>query len=164
MDVKNFNKQKKSKSDKTGESLELTSEHLRELEKSGILAIYLFGSRARGKSDASSDFDLGVVFSDPFARKNDTLEIYNRLYKIFTEALPEEYLKRRFRKGKHEFDVVFLQFAFISFQYKALKEDEVIYEKDRRQRLDYEEYVMKRYCDLAFLRKRYQRSVLNRIK
>lgn len=144
--------------------LELKSKHLRELEEAGISTVYLFGSRAKGESDASSDFDLGVVFVDPSEHKNNTLEVYDRLYKIFTEALPKEYLERRFNKGKHEFDVVFLQFAFISFQYRALKEGKVIYERDRRQRLDYEEYVMKRYCDLAFLRERYQRSVLNKIK
>jgi|SRR6056297_2098804 len=133
-------------------------------KKYGILAVYLFGSKAKGESDAGSDYDIGVIFVDSKKYQDGTLEVYSELYKEFVNILPEDYLRGRFRAGKHEFDLVFLQFSYISFQYKALKEAEVIYESDRKQRLDYEEYVMKRYCDLAPLRQRYQKAVLERIK
>lgn len=132
-------------------------------EKYGILAVYLFGSRGRGESDMSSDYDIGVVFVDPKKYRDSTLEVYSDLYKELVEVLPEDYLKSRFRARKHEFDLVFLQFSYISFQYKAIKEGDVIYESDRKQRLDYEEYLMKRYCDLAPLREKYKKAVLDRI-
>lgn len=133
------------------------------MRKYDILAVYLFGSRSRGESDAASDYDLGVVFIDPDKYRDGTLEVYSELYKKFVDILPQNYLKGRFRSGEHEFDLVFLQFSYISFQYKAIKEGEAIYESDRKQRLDYEEYLMKRYCDLAPLRERYKKGVLDRI-
>lgn len=134
------------------------------LKKYDILALYLFGSQARGESDKNSDYDLGVVFVDPEIYRDNTLEVYSELYKELVDFLPKDYLRKRFQSGRHEFDLVFLQFSAISFQYKAIKEGKVIYESDRKQRLDYEEYVMKRYCDLAPLRQRYQEAVLDRIK
>ena len=135
----------------------------KKLEKLGINVIYLFGSQAQNNTSPLSDFDFGIVLEKPEKYKDNTLEIYSELYDIFTEILPKEYLRRRFRMREHEFDIVFLQFAPISLQFEAIKNGKILYERDREKRLNYEEYVMKRHADLEYFYNLRHEAILERI-
>jgi len=134
-----------------------------QLKEMDILAVYLFGSYAQGKYVYSlSDVDIGVVLENPEKHKKDTLDLYSKLYDIFVEVLPKEYLRRRFELKEHEFDIVFLQFAPISLQFEAIKNGKVLYEENKEKRLDYEEYIMKRRCDLEYFYNLFDKSLLER--
>jgi len=128
-----------------------------------ILAIYLFGSQAISKAHPLSDVDIGVVFKEPEKYKDKTLQPYLELYQIVTEVLPKDYLRHRFKMKGHEFDLVFLQFAPIHVQFNAIRDARILYESNREKRLDYEEYILKRYCDLKYIYDLHYKSVLERI-
>jgi len=46
--------------------------HINQFNKMNILAIYLFGSQAIGKTHPLSDVDIGVVFKEPEKYKDNT--------------------------------------------------------------------------------------------
>jgi hypothetical protein len=110
-----------------------------------------------------SDVDLGVVFEEPEKYKDDTLKPYLEMYDIFTEVLPKDYLRQRFKLREHEFDLAFLQFTPIHLQFNAVRNSRVLYESDTEKRLDYEEYIIKRHCDLKYFRDLHFKYVMERI-
>ena len=101
----------------------------------GILAIYLFGSKARGRVVHSGDVDIGIVLNDPPA-DGDSRALYHALYLLFTEIYPGSKL-----------DIVFLQVVPLSLQYSAINEGKVLFKEDPKLTADYEEKVMKLYLD-----------------
>ncbi|MDP2364094.1 MAG: nucleotidyltransferase domain-containing protein [Ignavibacteria bacterium] len=143
--------------------IKFSQKQLIQLKKMDILVVYLFGSRAQGFVNPLSDFDIGIIFENPENYKDKTLEVYSILYNVFGDVLPKAYLKQRFKMRVHEFDIVFLQFAPISFQFEAISQGKVLYEKDREKRLDYEEYVMKSSCDLKYFHDIREQAILERI-
>jgi predicted nucleotidyltransferase len=143
--------------------MKFSKKQLNQFKKMGIETIYLFGSRVQGYIHPLSDFDFGIVFSNPEKCKEKKLDIYSKLYEIFTEILPKKYLRQRFKLGEHEFDIVFLQFAPISLQFSAIKEGKVLYESNKEKRFQYEEYVMKRNADLEYFYNLSFKALLERI-
>lgn len=144
--------------------IKLSKKQIARLKKMDVLAVYLFGSYAQERYIHSlSDVDIGIVLEKPEKHKDNTLDIYSRLYDIFEEALPKDYLRHRSKLKKHEFDIVFLQLSPISLQFEAIKEGKVLYEKNKEKRLDYEEYVMKRHCDLEYIYNLFDKALLERI-
>jgi predicted nucleotidyltransferase len=107
----------------------------KKLEESGILVVYLFGSRAIGKGSRLSDVDLGIVLKNPVPGK-DTRSLYTKLYKLFVTIY-----------ASSKVDIVFLQSAPLSLQYHAVKEGKILFEEDSRLRADYENMVVKQYLD-----------------
>lgn len=53
--------------------------------KGKILAIYLFGSRARGTERPDSDYDLFLVVTDDFSRK-DKSRLYDGVMEVLFET------------------------------------------------------------------------------
>lgn len=129
--------------------IKFTKKHINQFKKMGIETIYLFGSQNQGKTSPLSDVDIGVTFFNPGKYKGKTMEPYLELYKIFTDILPKSYLKKRFQMKAHEFDLVFLQFVPISLQFEAIK-GKVLYEEDKEERFQYEDHVIRQYCDLEY--------------
>jgi len=143
--------------------INFSKKQINQFKKLGIEIIYLFGSYAHGFTTPMSDVDIGVVFSNPKKYKDKTMKPYLELYKIFTEVLPKKYLRKRFKMREHEFDIVFLQFAPIGLQFNAIKNSKVLYEKNKEKRFQYEEYVMKQYCDLQYFYDLSYKCLLERI-
>ncbi len=145
------------------DKIKFSKNHINIFKRMGIQTIYLFGSAAQDKMYKLSDVDIGVVFIDPKRYKNNTLDVYLKIYDIFVDVLPRDYLQCRFELGGHEFDIVFLQFAPIALQFEAIKNGKILYKKDRRERLNYEEYVLKRSCDLKYFHTMRHKAILERI-
>lgn len=143
--------------------IQFSKRHIDHFKKLDILAIYLFGSQAEGKTHPLSDVDIGVIFKNAKKYIDNTMSPYIELYKIFTEVLPKNYLQQRFKKKEHEFDLVLLQFAPIHIQFNAIKNAKVLFENSQDKRLDYEEYILKRYCDLKYLYDLRESAILERI-
>ena len=149
------------------EELKFSKKHIAEFKKMGILAVYLYGSRAVGRNiHPLSDFDFAVIFENPqeFEDATKRNETYLKLYEIFSGVLPKDYLRKRFELREHEFDLVFPQFASVNIRFETARRGKVLYEKNRRKRLDYEEDIIKRYCDLKYYHDIRYKAILERIK
>jgi len=142
--------------------IEFNQKQKSQFKELGISIIYLFGSYAEGNQHPLSDIDFGIVLESPEKNKQNTKEIYQELYKIFNEVLPDNYLKRRFELREHEFDIVFLQFAPPSLQLSAIQ-GEVVYEQEKKSRFSYQEQVMRKTADLKPFRELHQQAILYRI-
>jgi len=107
----------------------------RKFEGLGITIVYLFGSKATGTGSSLSDIDIGVVLKESPSGK-DTRVLYHNLYGLFAELYPASRL-----------DIVFLYEAPLSLQYSAIREGKILFEKDPRLTVDYENIVMNQYLD-----------------
>jgi predicted nucleotidyltransferase len=128
-----------------------SKKHTDVFKQLSVEVIYLFGSHAGGGAHPMSDVDIGVVFTEPQKYKDNTMEAYSKLYDIFIDVLPKDYLKRRFEKREHDFDLVFLQFAPIVMQYKASRDGIVLYQRLPASSADYKEQSMLHYFDFKFV-------------
>lgn len=108
------------------------------VKKFGILAIYLFGSKAEGATTIRSDIDIGIVLKNP-KNLEDARPLYNTIYSELSKVFRPTFLR--------ELDIVFLQNTPVTLQYNAIKYGKIIYEDDPIQRADYEERVVNQYMD-----------------
>lgn len=99
----------------------------------GIAAVYLFGSFGTEFEHPQSDIDLGVVFTHSVTLKEE-LEL---------DAALSLYIRH------DRIDLVNLNRAPISLQFRALKEGMLVYEGDYSKHSDFIEYVIKTYPDYA---------------
>jgi len=133
--------------------IKFTAKQINQFKKMGVVAIYLFGSQAKGYTHPLSDIDIGVIFSNPKKYEDKTMKPYLKLYDTFTDIFP---------KAKH-IDIVLLQYTPISLQFQATQEGIVLYESDKNKRFQYQEYVLKRYLDLKHFYNLRYKAILERI-
>ena len=121
-----------------------------ELKKIGVSVVYLFGSRAIGRTSRLSDVDIGVVLKDPM---EDTRSSYKILYELFSAIYPSSSL-----------DIVFLHKASLALQYFAIKDGKIIFEEDPRFTADYENRVINQYLDFRPVLDMFDRVAMKRFK
>lgn len=117
-----------------------------------VLAIYVFGSHAKGTTHFLSDLDIGVIFKDFPKQKRNTEEIY-------TEILAA--LKKEF-KGKN-IDLVFLQEAPISLQFDALVNGQCIFTVDQTKLSIIKEEVMNKHYDFRPVSKMFYDTLIKSV-
>ena len=132
--------------------ISLPAEKLRAL-KVGL--IYLFGSRAEGVAGPSSDFDVGIVFTDPAIARGNTTEVYNALYDIFSDVFDLS----NFRN----IDIVFLERAPLELRFDAISHGAPLFEFSQEFRLNFEERTGALYRDFKPILKELNRVVLEKI-
>jgi len=98
-----------------------------------VTAVYLFGSYGTEFEHPQSDIDLGVIFGVP-ATLSEELELDASL---------------SMHVGHDRIDLVNLNRAHISLQFRALKEGMLVYEGDFIKHSDFIEHVIKFYPDYA---------------
>jgi len=104
-----------------------------------IIAIYLFGSLAKGTEKAKSDIDLAFVFNEGFYKEDP--------FRALQEA---ELLSVEISKKTHKaIDVVVLNGASLSFVYHTLRQGICIYESSTVNRILYEVNVDNKYQDFV---------------
>ena len=109
----------------------------------GVVAAYLFGSRARGTARKGSDVDLGVLFAEslptslhgPPSRIADALE----------------------RELGAEVQVVVLNTAPPDLVHRVLRDGVLVHESDRSARIRFEVARRREYLDLLPVLRRYRR-------
>ena len=106
-----------------------------ELKKLGVAIVYLFGSKATGRTSRLSDIDIGIVLKTP-ASERHSRTLYHMLYQLFSEVYPSSKL-----------DIVFLQTASLSLQYAAIKDGKILFEEDPKLTADYVNLVINQYLD-----------------
>ena len=123
-----------------------TSAQLRsffEADARGAIAVYLFGSVARGEAGAKSDVDLGVLFAtDPPA----TLDA--------PQFALEVELGRLLRAPVQ---VVALNRASADLVHRVLRDGRLVLDRDRAARIRFEVRLRNQYFDMAHVRALYRR-------
>jgi len=114
-----------------------------EYNPQGVLAVYLFGSVARGESGPGSDIDVGVLFAtDPPA----------------TLGAPQFALEAAMeRRLGSPVQVVALNRAAADLVHRVLRDGRLVLDRDRAARIRFEVRSRNEYFDLAPIRRLYRR-------
>jgi predicted nucleotidyltransferase len=124
-------------------SVEARLKAIFEEDARGAVAVYLFGSVARGEARPSSDVDVGVLFTeDPPA----TLEA--------PQLALEGELERRLGRPTQ---VVALNRAPGDLVHRVLRDGRLVFERDRGARIRFEVRQRNEYFDMAPIRRLYRR-------
>jgi hypothetical protein len=121
-------------------------------EVDGVVAIYLFGSQARGQADHLSDVDLAVLVREDVA-KEEMWRLEDRLGVMASEQL---------ETGKVDLFVVNL--APLSAQFEVISTGRLLLSSDEVRRTDSEVAIMNQWWDFREFDARFDRYVLARIK
>lgn len=121
--------------------MKINSENLAKIkkyfqQKPGAVAVYLYGSFARGEAKKSSDVDLGVVFT----KKRKKEKPFSLLQLVFSDELTK-ILKRKI-------EVQDLSVCRIDFAHRVLSEGRLVYSGDEKRRIEFEEKVFRVFFDL----------------
>ncbi len=126
-----------------------------------LSAIYLYGSFVNGSLRADSDIDIAIL-SIHGVNELDRLELISKVEGIFTSLLKRIGIQQ-------EVSILDMRAKYISLQlqYKVITEGILLYEKDRLERLDFENAIKGEYFDfmpyLSFLRKRKYGDILQKV-
>ncbi len=112
-------------------------------DRQGLVAVYVFGSTARGADTASSDVDVAVLFDETPAPTlgNDARTL-------------EGDLERRLGRPV---DLVVLNVASADLVHRVLRDGELVLDRDRPRRLRFEVAKRNEFFDLEPIRRRYRR-------
>lgn len=102
-----------------------------------IVAVYLFGSRARGEDQPASDIDLGFLF-EPQGYVRDRMEALR-----IAETLGQETSEML----RLPVDVTILNVCGLGFIHEVLQEAIPVYEADPARRICFEVFVENEYHD-----------------
>jgi len=127
-----------------------------EIEEKPIIAIYLFGSYAKGKEKAKSDIDLAFIFDERFYKEDP-----------FGALQEAELLSAQIGKTMHKaVDVVILNGSSLGFAYHAIRNGICLYESSTVDRILYEVALDNKYQDfmpfIKELREAKRRSLIGR--
>ncbi len=100
-----------------------------------VVAAYLFGSLAEGRATSHSDVDTAILLADA----SDPMAVGDRQLQLMGEL--ERFADR-------EVDVVMLNTAPPILQHQVLASGRLLYERDRRARVEFEVRAGKIYADL----------------
>lgn len=134
-------------------NLTLNENERKVLKKLGVAVVYLFGSRAQGISRKGSDYDFGILLSDPQVIKKGTQKIYQALYDIFSDVVSE----------LANIDIIFLDRASLQLCYHVVQYGRVIFETDQLIRARFRERVIREHADFETHRKLFESTILKRI-
>lgn len=110
----------------------------------GIVAVYLFGSVARGQARHSSDVDVGVLYevTPPATLEGMGFGLADELERAVGRSV----------------DLVVLNRAPADLIHRVLRDGILVVERDRNRRIAFEVKARNEYFDLAPIRERYRRA------
>jgi predicted nucleotidyltransferase len=117
-----------------------------------IVAVYLFGSYAKGTVSYLSDVDLGILFEDKFTYK-ELINKYNFYFHQISNILKT-----------NEVDLIILNEAQPSFAYEIIKEGKLLYCNDEEKLKIFIEKTVKEYLDTSSIREEYYFHLRERIR
>ena len=113
-----------------------------------VIAVYLYGSVARGSATASSDVDLAVLYGSAPARTFDALP-------LALEAEFERLLGR-------EVQVLVLNDAPVDLVHRVLRDGKLLVERDRAARIRFEVRARNEFFDLTPILEQYRKAAITR--
>lgn len=116
-----------------------------------VVAAYLFGSLAEGQATPHSDVDTAILLADA----SDPVAVGDRQLQLMGEL--ERFADR-------EVDVVMLNTAPPILQHQVLASGRLLYERDRRARVDFEVRASQMYADLQPMHDFFRRALFQEIR
>ncbi len=131
----------------------LKSDEARRLFRdNGILAAYLFGSVAEGRTHSESDIDVAIVFE----RSVPKSEHFDRRLVIICGLMGLLHV--------NDVDVVPLNDAPLLLVFQALRHPVRVYSADERRRAEFEVQMIGMYYDFSHVLDEYGKQMFQRIK
>lgn len=118
------------------------------LKKLGAIAVYLFGSRARGRAGALSDYDIGVLLGENIPTKS-FLDTKLGLIRIFSKFFKTDRI-----------DIVILNEAPALLAMNIIDEGRVLFDFAHEQRINFETKTTMKYLDRLPHEQRYLDSLI----
>ena len=129
----------------TSAPVEQTVQRFVDTRMPDAVAVYLYGSEARGAATAASDIDLAVLYARPPERTLDALP-------LTIESDLERILGRPVQ-------IVVLNHAPADLVHRVLRDGRLLVDRDRATRIRFEVRARNEFFDLALIRERYRRPV-----
>ena len=124
----------------------------RTLQRLGVQALYLFGSRAQEISSPLSDYDYAVLLAGKGHSRLDAL--YLKLYELLSEISP--------RGLKNDvLDIVFLKDAGLEICFHVIRYGVLLQDADAKARQEFEERITLLYCDYRPILDTFDRAILD---
>ncbi|NOX63153.1 MAG: nucleotidyltransferase domain-containing protein [Chloroflexi bacterium] len=130
-----------------GLDVEGLRDHLR--TQPDVIAAYLFGSHAAGRPRPGSDMDIALLLDQAPAADDDVDAALAR----FDRRMELEMAIEPFVQGK-SLDLIILNRAPILLQFQVLRHGYLLYEGDKKKRIDFEVRTVKHYYDWKMLHDR----------
>ncbi len=133
-------------------ALQLNPLQKRRLGYLRVQALYLFGSRAQGRSSPLSDYDYAVLLAEKGHSRLGPL--YLKLYEFLSEISP--------RSLKNDvLDIVFPRDIGLELCFHVVRYGALIYDGDAKARQDFEERITLLYCDYRPVLDLFDRAILD---
>lgn len=113
-----------------------------------VVALFIFGSGAKGKLKPLSDLDFGILLSMKLDKKG-RFEKQLELIGTFNETFKTD-----------EIDLVLMNDAPTRFSYNILRDGKLLFCRDRTKLVDFVERTVKLYLDFKFFRDDFDRAYL----
>jgi predicted nucleotidyltransferase len=113
-----------------------------------VIALFIFGSGAKGMLKPLSDLDFGILLSMELGKK-ERFEKQLELIGTFNETFKTD-----------EVDLVLMNDAPIRFSYNILRDGRLLFCRDRNKLVAFVERTMKLYLDFKFFRDDFDRAYL----
>lgn len=117
-----------------------------------IIALYLFGSRAKDVAGPLSDIDIAILLKEGLGKE------------AYKEKEPFYWGKTNETLHTDEVSFVLLNIAPLTIRYGVITDSKVLYSKDESSRLSFEERVIDEYMDFKLILDEYDREFLKQIK
>jgi predicted nucleotidyltransferase len=116
----------------------LTKEVKNQLHDLGVVALYMFGSRAQGIAGPLSDYDFAVLMKEGGHKRGG--KAYDQLYDILAPLCPRSL-------DNDIIDIVFLINASLELKLHVVRYGQVLFETNTLARLRFETQTMLEYSD-----------------
>lgn len=117
-----------------------------------IIAAYIYGSYATGKTTDLSDIDIAVLLKTK-ATDKEIFDMELKLIGDISDALETD-----------EFDLVILNNCPPYLKYEVISSNKLIYEKDKEARCDFQVRALEEYFDVKHIYDEYNFYLKKRIK
>lgn len=133
--------------------MQISATKAQHLASLGITTVYLFGSRAQGIAQASSDYDVGLLLRDPSVLRQGTEALYLSVYDVLQELVAQPV----------NIDIVFLDQAPLQLRYHVIRYGQVLHDSDAVRRGRFEQRTLEEHADFEPYRRMFEEATLARI-
>ncbi len=132
-------------------SVKLNASQRKTLNRLGVQALYLFGSRAQGRASSLSDYDYAVLM----AKKGHSRlgPLYFKLYELLSEVSPRDL-------RNDVLDIVFLKDAGLELCFHVIRYGVVVCDGNAKARQKFEEQTTLLYCAYRPILDAFDRAIL----